>query len=331
MPRVSIILPVYNVENCIERCLLSLTNQTLSDIEILAIDDGSTDNSGKICDDFANTDSRITVVHKENEGPSAARNIGISKANGEYIGFVDSDDYVDEEMFETLYNLAKNNDVDVAMCSYCIFNSGKIEKIPLNYRSYLCSNSEIKKELLYLYYSRSHAGLYSLCNKIYKNSFLSLNAFHFNEKLRRAEDAWFNYEVLRSADSFAFSPQQLYYYCQNTNSIMHTPQKNQYHQWVENRQKLLEDNQIHQFRIDYNQFYYEFLYKVSILCREFAGEKNYTEIQSILDDPFYQNATNYISLLPQHIRILHFCGHRSKHITILLYRIWSIITHEDRE
>lgn len=104
--KVSIIIPVYNSENYIKRCLDSLINQTLRGIEIIIVDDGSNDSSGAICDKFALADERISVFHICNSGPSYARNFRISKAKGEYIGFVDSDDYVNLEMFEKLYNLA---------------------------------------------------------------------------------------------------------------------------------------------------------------------------------------------------------------------------------
>lgn len=115
---ISVIIPVYNVEEYLERCVNSVLKQTYNDLEIILVDDGSTDNSGKICDELKNKDDRIIVIHKENQGLSASRNIGIEKATGEYITFVDSDDYILEDMYETLYKNLIRNDADISMCKY---------------------------------------------------------------------------------------------------------------------------------------------------------------------------------------------------------------------
>ena len=101
-----------------DRCVNSVLNQTYSDLEIILVDDGSTDNSGKICDELKNKDNRIIVIHQENQGLSAARNAGIAKALGEYIAFVDSDDYIMEDMYETLYKNLEKNDADISICKY---------------------------------------------------------------------------------------------------------------------------------------------------------------------------------------------------------------------
>ena len=115
---VSIIIPVYNAEKYLEECLESVVNQTYHNLEIILIDDGSTDKSGKICDEYAQKDSRIKVIHKQNEGISQARNIGIEMAKGEYIQFVDSDDYVDLDLVETAYSLARKNEADIVCFSH---------------------------------------------------------------------------------------------------------------------------------------------------------------------------------------------------------------------
>ena len=104
MAKVSVIIPVYKVEEYLERCVQSVLNQTLKDIEIVLVDDGSPDNCPKMCDEFAKKDSRIKVVHKNNEGLGKARNSGLEVATGEYVAFVDSDDYVHPEMYEILLN-----------------------------------------------------------------------------------------------------------------------------------------------------------------------------------------------------------------------------------
>lgn len=118
MPAVSVIVPVYNVEAYLAKCVQSLLDQTFSDLEILLVDDGSTDKSLAICDEYAAKDARIRVIHKENGGLSSARNAGIEAARGRYIGFVDSDDYVEPEMYERLYTLAEREGADIAIGSF---------------------------------------------------------------------------------------------------------------------------------------------------------------------------------------------------------------------
>ncbi|SFG65331.1 glycosyltransferase family 2 protein [Oribacterium sp. WCC10] len=115
---ISVIVPVYNVEPYLRKCLDSIVNQTYKDLEILVIDDGSTDGCGKICDEYGEKDKRIRVFHTENRGLSAARNLGLDEAKGDWIGFVDSDDWIDEDMYEALYDRALETGADVVECGY---------------------------------------------------------------------------------------------------------------------------------------------------------------------------------------------------------------------
>ena len=120
LPLISIIIPVYNVNEYLEKCLCSVCGQTYKNLEIIVVDDGSTDGSGEICDMFAETDSRIKVIHQVNKGQSCARNEGLTIARGEYIGFVDSDDWIDPDMYEFLYHLLVDNDADISVCAHYI-------------------------------------------------------------------------------------------------------------------------------------------------------------------------------------------------------------------
>ena len=113
---ISIIVPVYNMEECLKKCVDSIQNQTYKNLEIILIDDGSTDGGGKICDEYAEKDGRIRVIHKENGGQATARNMGLDIASGEYVGFVDSDDWILPDMYEFLYNGIKNYNADIAVC-----------------------------------------------------------------------------------------------------------------------------------------------------------------------------------------------------------------------
>lgn len=128
MPIISIIVPVYKVEKYLDRCVESLVRQTFNDIEIILVDDGSPDNSGKMCDEWAKRDERIRVIHKKNGGLSEARNYGIEAARGDYVAFIDSDDWIDDDMMEILYHALMENHADIAECSWRCIYSDRIEE-----------------------------------------------------------------------------------------------------------------------------------------------------------------------------------------------------------
>lgn len=118
LPKISIIVPVYNVENYVSKCIESIINQTYKDVEIIIVNDGSTDKSGDICDYYSKKDARIILIHQENQGLSMARNNALDIASGDYIGFVDSDDWIAPDMYGTLYNNAIEHDADISMCNF---------------------------------------------------------------------------------------------------------------------------------------------------------------------------------------------------------------------
>ena len=128
--KVSIIVPVYNVEKYLRQCVDSIVNQSLKEIEIICINDGSTDNSLQILEGYAQRDKRIKIINKRNEGLSTARNTGMEYATGEYIGFVDSDDFINEKMYENLYKNAKSNKSDIVMCPAYVFDNNNPELNP---------------------------------------------------------------------------------------------------------------------------------------------------------------------------------------------------------
>lgn len=127
-PKVSVIFPIYNNDKYIEKAIRSVMEQTLQEIELILIDDGSTDSSPQICDNLAKEDNRITVVHKRNEGSAAGRNQGIEMANGEYVAFVESDDYVAKDMYQSLYERAKETSADIVKCGFYFCEKGKLNE-----------------------------------------------------------------------------------------------------------------------------------------------------------------------------------------------------------
>lgn len=204
---VSIIVPVYNVERCLDRCLGSLTDQTLKNIEIICINDGSTDNSAEILTEFAKKDTRIKILTQQNAGLSAARNAGMEIAKGEFIGFVDSDDWVDIDFFEKLYSCAKKNDCDIAVADF-IRQHPKKKKVRLNItEEKICETAEDK----YLICKTYREGC--VWNKIYRSEFLksidlkfvvgmyyedkdfTARSLFFSKKLITVPNTYYNYFV----------------------------------------------------------------------------------------------------------------------------------------
>ena len=161
MIKISIIVPVYNVEKYLRKCIDSILNQTFRDFELILVDDGSTDSSGKICDEYSLKDSRIKVIHKENGGQSSARNMGLDVAQGEYIGFVDSDDWIEKDMYEILYRNCKMKDGDIGIIGINFVYNNRVRKgleYPLQ--------SWKKEEGMYKLIEHKYFGNY-FCSKIF--------------------------------------------------------------------------------------------------------------------------------------------------------------------
>lgn len=214
-PLISVIVPVYNVEEYLPKCLDSIINQTYKNIEIIIVNDGSTDKSGIICDEYANKDIRIKVIHKENGGLSDARNRGIDIANGDYIGFVDSDDYIAEDMYEYLYDFAVENDLDVAMCSSCDVYKDKIIR-PKNFKSIIL---EDKEKIIENIFVNQHGGSgIGVCNKLFKYNVIKNIRFDFGKTY---EDVYFALKWIGNTNKFGRDSEVKYYYVQREESITH--------------------------------------------------------------------------------------------------------------
>lgn len=221
MDLISIIIPVYKVESTINICIESVVNQTYKKIEIILIDDGSPDQCPYICDKWKAIDSRIKVVHKQNEGLSAARNCGLEIAQGKFISFVDSDDYVSPLFIECLYNTLKNNNADIAIVDY-----KKVNDLKQNFRKVtkdeLCGIpiSSIKGAITELFSEDSFSN--SMVNKLYNRTLFDNIKFPVGRKM---EDLGTTYKLFLKSEKIAYNPLPLYHYYQRENSIVHTQDK----------------------------------------------------------------------------------------------------------
>lgn len=209
-PFVSILVPVYNVEDCLERCLESLVRQTLTNIEIICVDDGSTDDSAKILKKYEKKDRRISIIHKENGGLPSARNAGISAARGEYVGFVDSDDYVEERMFQCLYETARSHDSEIVICGAEIFP----EKPHASAWLYKCLSPE------YHHYKEFEPSILFgdssttpfLWRTLIKRDLLEKYNLRLDEDILLGEDKLFQSKVYPKAKNITVIPDKLYHY-----------------------------------------------------------------------------------------------------------------------
>lgn len=320
---VSIIVPVYNAEEYLDRCLESILAQTYIHYEVLLINDGSTDRSQEICDKYALEDKRIHVIQKVNSGVAETRNVGIKAAKGKYISFIDSDDYIKSDMLEKMIIRAEHSNSDMVMCKYFIDNNGEIHQALMDYEEVYDGCLSIKEGLLKLYYGEYHNGLYSLCNKLIKKSVYIDNNISFDISLKRGEDAWFIFQCLKHCKHIEFIPEAYYYYYQNSGSIMHSFYEDQYEKWVYMRKLLLEENNTINININYSLFYKEFLYKVAIYCRELIKMQNDNKALEIMHDEFYLNALMYAADFPIHLKLIHFLiKNKHQRAAIIFYKLW---------
>ena len=205
--KISIIIPVYNVENYIERCIDSLISQSYINLEIILVDDGSTDKSGEICDRYAVVDNRIKVIHIKNSGRGEARNIGLSQANGQYIGFVDSDDWVEKDLYKYLIENIEETKADISICAYYECLDDIKNKKMLYEKSFVCTGKEA------LHYTMSNViGVYwfniAIWNKLYKKAVVENIRF----RGREYEDIMYNAEVIYGARNVSYINKCLYNY-----------------------------------------------------------------------------------------------------------------------
>ena len=209
---ISIIIPVYKVEKYLEKCIESVLKQTYTNLQIILVDDGSPDNCGKICDEYAKKDSRIEVIHKANGGLSDARNVGISKAKGRYIGFVDSDDYIKEDMYEILLNLIKKYDADVSICNlYDVIDGNECIRNKENgIREY--SRLDILKEVLLDKNIQSYAW-----NKLYEKELFDEIKYPIRKKY---EDIGTTFYLFEKCNKIVVTSEPEYYYLKRADSLV---------------------------------------------------------------------------------------------------------------
>lgn len=231
---ISVIVPIYNTEKELPGCLQSITGQTYKELEILCINDGSTDRSGKIADEFARADNRIKVVHKKNGGESSARNTGLKMASGEYIAFCDCDDWLDRNMYEVLLCTLENEKVDMVAASWyregCSGSREIKNAMPVN--EHVFGRDEL---LQYLYRRDSYRGFAYIWNKLYKRDILydkNGSLLLFDENLRLGGDVLYLAEAALNVRRAKYIDRAFYHYYQRSGSGCHTNDPVQLADWL---------------------------------------------------------------------------------------------------
>lgn len=254
---ISIIVPIYNVEKYLNKCIESIVKQTYENIEIILIDDGSNDNSGIICDEYAKKDNRIIVVHKENGGVSSARNKGLKIAKGEWISFVDADDWIEQIFCQTLLNKVTQEQADIALCGYNRITDNQIEKINANNQEVFLNSNE------YLVKSLNPQTGFGFCHmKLIKKEVLK--SISFNERIEVGEDALFNIQLSTYIKKAVFLKQPLYNYRINNQSVVKRYDENYANKYLKSM-KIIEEyiwqeyNEENEENIEIKQNYYNFV------------------------------------------------------------------------
>lgn len=211
---ISVVVPVYNVERHLDKCIVSLCRQTYSELDLILIDDGSTDSSPSICDKYAVQDTRVTVIHQKNRGVSSARNAGIELATGDYIAFIDSDDFVDPEYFDVMLKMISEANADICACGPMreTIDGTVIWKSPPMHRTL-----QTEEAICALFRRDMYCGW--PWNKLFKSNLIKNHGIRFDESLRICEDLLFNFQVFSHAKSVVYdSRAPMYHYIVNNTS-----------------------------------------------------------------------------------------------------------------
>ena len=244
MPLVSVIIPVYNVEKYIERCISSVVNQSYKNLQIILVNDGSKDTSGAICEKWKNKDNRISVIHKQNEGLGYARNTGLQVATGKYCSFIDSDDYIKTNMYEKVIAQLEKEQADI--CYYGLINvwTNKTSEIKEYPTKLVYVGEAILRDLFVPAIGAVKENFInvSVCTAIYRLGCIRENSIMFNsEKVCLCEDLFFNINYSALSKKAIVFPESFYYYCHNSNSLSTSYRSDRFEATIRH-QKLLESN-----------------------------------------------------------------------------------------
>lgn len=228
---ISVIIPIYNVEQYLARCIDSVLRQESVSMEIILVDDGSTDSSGKICDDYVSKNQNIKCLHIKNSGPSTAKNVGYDLALGNYVAFIDSDDEIKQDMFSVMLKSGYQHDADIVCCNYIqIDEKGHISHTKHTGKEYVLTQDEALKAILI------KDKIYSQCwTKIYKRETMQKNNIRNTEGLKTEEDFIYNIQAFACSKTVCIVDKPLYIYSHRSKSLSKDYYRNHISQYIDNR------------------------------------------------------------------------------------------------
>ncbi|MFD2214020.1 glycosyltransferase family 2 protein [Metabacillus endolithicus] len=298
--KISVIVPVFNVEEFITDCIQSILEQSFSNFELILINDGSTDKSGEICNEFAINDSRVQVIHQKNSGPSITRNLGINISNGDYISFVDSDDTINKDMLEKMYSSCIASNAEIAICGFIESNkfTGSYLKHTISEeKQLLFEGNKIRENIEETLKQYNIWGYPSLWNKMYKRSFLIENKLILNENITIAEDLCFNINALLKANRVCVINEMLYNYRrENTESLMNN-RTGKFYLHIKGRKetlRLLKENQVNKqifenyVRYENCKTFSEYFYKIrEVFSSKESVKAKIITIYRLIHEPYF--------------------------------------------
>lgn len=310
-PLVSIIVPIYNTEKYLSRCLSSIVKQTYPHLEIILVNDGSPDNSPQICKEWEKRDNRIKVIHKKNEGLGLARNSGLSIATGKYIAFIDSDDYIDHHMYETLISQAECENADIVYCGYYQENQSGIFIKKSDFSTLTVFEKKDLLELSTQYIPGVSKNLLtmSVWHSIYKREVIT--DFFFSERDVVSEDLHFQLSAILNSERIVYIPNALYYYCYNNTSLSHTFKFDKFIKY-----KNLSEHLFNLYK-PYNKesIAYYFYFNIAIWMLRQINENSQIKnnekkifYKEIVNDSIWKRISPYINILElkKHFKLLYF-------------------------
>lgn len=289
--KISVVVPVYNVNGYLEKCLDSIIGQTYTDLEIICVDDGSTDGSGEILDRYAKKDARIVVIHQPNSGVSTARNVALDHCTGDFVGFVDGDDWLEPNMYELLMGRITADDIDISACGY-FEDEGNVARPVVNTLPVPEEPMDTREFLPYIYIRDQYRGVASyLWSRVFRREVIVKARLCFVKELRPSQDIVFVAQYFIEARKSVYTKRPMYHYVQRPNSVMHDGRQRlrkmgtcrAYQMIIQ----LYESNGIRSEMIDYVKRFY--VYHASLLLKmafQYGEDENIEVLKKEIQENF---------------------------------------------
>lgn len=316
---VSVIIPAYNIEDYIGRCLDSIISQTYKNLEIIVVDDGSRDYTGEILDNYAKKDRRIKVIHKENGGVSSARNKGIEAAEGDYIGFIDGDDLIEPEMYKTLVDLLEEENADIAHCGYQMVFPDRIDYYHNTGKKKIQTTEEGLKDLL-----SGEMIEPGLVNKLYKKELIK--NCRLNETVKINEDLLMNYQLFKLSQKSVYYDITPYSYmirsssATGANSLI-TKREDSLRVLIQIKDDCINNNLL-------SIIYKRYIYLLMAICRDGLKDKSYMKYQKKQRKQLKKELKTDVfkSCIPKKLKYMSLFSCYFPHIMKIIYKMYDLKT-----